>query len=166
MPTVHWAATPGEELEGRGFTLIELLVVIAIIGILATLLVPTAGKWIVQSQQARCVGNQRQVAAGLLMRAADENNTINTCVGGGPTTSVYFWTYQLQCGSGNTTNLKGYVPNGKVFRCPSLTTDWEKKNPMPPDIWAAYGLSMRPNDIGSPFYDSSKTQCYPWDDNN
>lgn len=114
MPTVHWAATPGEELEGRGFTLIELLVVIAIIGILATLLVPTAGKWIVQSQQARCVGNQRQVAAGLLMRAADENNTINTCVGGGLQPRSIFGPISFSAAAATPRTLRDMFP---MARC-------------------------------------------------
>jgi len=163
MPTVHCVVPAGEGSEGRGFTLIELLVVIAIIAILASLLVPAAAKWIGAAQQARCLSNQRQVVAGLLMQAADENNMLVTCVGGAEIKVTELWPYKLMVGKGTTNNLQGYVPNPKVFRCPSLTTAYESSHPLPADPWATYGLSfLRANPVGSEYYTPGNSY-YPWD---
>jgi prepilin-type processing-associated H-X9-DG protein len=111
------------------------------------------------------LSNQRQVVAGLLMQAADENNMLVTCVGGAEIKVSEFWNYKLIVGKGNATNFQGYVPNPKVFRCPSLTTAWEVSSPLPQGIWASYGLNFfRPNPVGSEYYTAGNSY-YPWDIN-
>ena len=59
-----------------GFTLIELLVVIAIIAILASMLLPALQRARVQGNMAKCRGNQRTMAQGILMYATDNKDTL------------------------------------------------------------------------------------------
>ena len=148
-----------------GFTLVELLVVIAIVATLAALLVSAATSWSGEAKQARCLANQRQVVAGLLMQAAEENNMLVTCIGGASIKVSEFWNYKLIVGKGSTSNFQGYVPDPKVFRCPSLTTAWEATTRLPDSPWSSYGINLfRTNPVGSEYYDASNPY-YPCDMN-
>ncbi|RRJ95856.1 prepilin-type N-terminal cleavage/methylation domain-containing protein [Opitutaceae bacterium TAV4] len=60
----------------RAFTLIELLTVIAIIGILAAIIIPTAGKVRESAKNAQCISNLRQIGAGLMLYAEDHKGQI------------------------------------------------------------------------------------------
>jgi prepilin-type processing-associated H-X9-DG protein/prepilin-type N-terminal cleavage/methylation domain-containing protein len=50
---------------GLGFSLVELLVVIAILGLVASLVVPAAGKIQEKARSAGCLSNLRQIGVGL-----------------------------------------------------------------------------------------------------
>lgn len=68
------------------FTLIELLVVVAIIGILAALLMPAINVVKQKADQARCVGNLRNIgAAAGAWTAANDNQVLFQQMGNGAT---------------------------------------------------------------------------------
>lgn len=76
------------------FTLLEMLVVIAILAILASLLLPAAGRMIEKGNQVVCAGNLRQLSAAYLLYAGDHNGEllrprIDETSGGVTTTSLW-----------------------------------------------------------------------------
>lgn len=60
----------------RAFTLVEVLVVIAVIAVLAALLLPALSKTKLKAQQSYCLNNQRQLQAGWLMYAHEQNGSL------------------------------------------------------------------------------------------
>ncbi len=60
----------------KGFTLIELLVVIGIIAILAALIFPAVGAALKQRDKTAALNNMRQIGAGFLLYAGDNNGTL------------------------------------------------------------------------------------------
>jgi len=60
----------------EGFTLIELLVVIAIIAILAALAVPVLSRTIDAGNRAKCAGNLKNLAAGVLAYVGENNGKV------------------------------------------------------------------------------------------
>jgi len=62
----------------RVFTLIELLIVIAIISILASLLMPVLRMAMESTYSVHCLGNLRQIGAGIDLYASDYGNMLPT----------------------------------------------------------------------------------------
>jgi len=62
--------------DADGFTLVEMLVVIAVVAILAALLFPAIAAVRIKTQNAKCVGNLRQMGAGLMLYVADHDGAL------------------------------------------------------------------------------------------
>ncbi len=136
----------------KAFTLLELLVVVAIIGILAALLFPLGKSMIESGNASKCVANQRQIVAGILQYAQENNNRLPGYICEGP----WYWNARLSRAIGaspaptlpympyhpsfSTTNTKGVVT---LWICPA-------NNPFKKRIMreTSYGIiqSIYPND--------------------
>ena len=106
-------ATGGRD-EGRrcdGFTLIELLAVIAIIAILAALIFPAVGTSLRKAKEGTCGSNLRQLGAGLLLFAADNDGALPAGQGNGGA-----WPAKIGPYIGGVPSTNNIL---KVLRCPS-----------------------------------------------
>lgn len=120
----------------RRFTLIELLIVIAVIAILASMLLPALKKAKEQAKLALCIGNQKQLGAGLCQYSIDFDDNMPWSV----LEHVYLWTIAAQNSGINPSIVArfgfdpgpklnaailygkgGYVQDPHVFFCPSDT---------------------------------------------
>src|SRR5262245_3760199 len=100
--------------RARAFTLIELLVVIAIIAILAALLLPALARAKESARRAACASNLRQIVAGALIYADENEGQFPGQPGDG---------LPVRAAGGDGTNyydlLMPYVTNPRVWLCPS-----------------------------------------------
>lgn len=102
----------------KGFTLTELLVTIVIIAILSAIAVPVSLTFVEKSRKAKCLGNLRQIGAGLQMYLGDNNDYLPVLALG--RTSKNSDEPVLE------TVLLGYVESEDVFHCPSDKTEFRK----------------------------------------
>lgn len=100
------------------FTLIELLVVIAIISILVALLMPALRSARELARQISCVGNLKQMGAGLLMYV--EDNSYYLPRRGATFTDIYYREANLTAQHGHF--HPDYISNGHIYYCPADTT--------------------------------------------
>jgi prepilin-type N-terminal cleavage/methylation domain-containing protein/prepilin-type processing-associated H-X9-DG protein len=94
-----------------GFTLTELLVVIAIIAALAGVAVPVSISMVEKSREAACLGNLRQIGAGLQAYLNDNNQHLPTLALGRASKDSEEPVLE--------TVLLPYVGGADVFRCPA-----------------------------------------------
>lgn len=122
--------TTGGQHDRAGFTLIELLVVVAIIAILASLLLPAAGRVKEKGRRMHCTNNLRQIGLGIQMYRDDHNDRPPLYLVNPGRNSGY--------AGGNTNYLeKGYVEGTNSFICLSDRT----RGRIPIDLgWEYYGV--------------------------
>jgi prepilin-type N-terminal cleavage/methylation domain-containing protein/prepilin-type processing-associated H-X9-DG protein len=124
------AFRPFSQDPQRAFTLIELLVVIGIIGILSALLLGAVSRSKGTAQKAACLSNHRQLVLGWQMYADDHQGKLVINVDDGDGLPFTNWVAgQLRNPSEggnadllvdkNRSLLSRYVPNPKVYKCPS-----------------------------------------------
>ncbi len=115
--------------SNSAFTLIELLVVIAIIAILAGMLLPALAKAKASGQSAACLGNLKQLQAGFLMYADDNQDRQPPEMAQGVALADVrnlpgSWVVGNARTDTNTANIQAgviysYVPGAGVYRCPA-----------------------------------------------
>jgi len=125
----HAANPLGSPGFSRAFTLIELLVVIAIIAILAAMLLPALAKTKASSQSVACLSNLKQLQAGYLMYADENDEKQPPCYAqsaglGDITTLPGSWVVGSARTDTNTDNIKAgviyrYVGSPDVYHCPA-----------------------------------------------
>ena len=147
---------PISEFGINGFTLTELVCVIATIVLLATLLLPALAATKHQDKSAMCMSNLRQIGVGMMMYAADNNDTFFSYADGAMPNGGQ-WTASPRSGvvlppdsADAYWGVAYYTYAGtprEVFRCPSAKTvdEWHVAGFFyPHEFWAAstYGVSQ------------------------
>ena len=107
--------------------MIELLVVIAIIAILASLLLPALSQSKERALRSNCLSNIRQQAVALTLYANDFDDLLPIrsafCYALSPDNKIpRYETQAIEYLTGLGKLYPSYIPNAKVFYCPSLKT--------------------------------------------
>ncbi len=97
--------------SNRGLTLVELLIVIAVIAVLGGIAVPVSMSAVAKSREAACLGNLRQIGAGLQGYLADNNQRLPTLALGRESESSPEPVLE--------TVLLPYVGSADAFHCPA-----------------------------------------------
>ncbi len=105
----------------RGFTLIELLVVIAIIAVLAGLIFPALTGAIENSRRTNCLSNGRQLMAGIIAYATENDGNLPYSNQGATASGWLFaggadMTKQATIETGQ---IWPYIKTANVYKCPS-----------------------------------------------
>lgn len=141
-----------QKSEPSAFTLIELLVVIAIIAVLAALTAGTVVRVKGAAHKTTCLNDHRQLILGWQMYADDNGGKLAPNVAGSQSIPFTNWVaghlyneWEQQNTDllidPNRSLLAPYVPNAKVYKCPSDRSDHARSvsmnNRMNPDIFPA-----------------------------
>ena len=105
------SAVDGAPTSHRGFTLLELLVVLGIIAVLATIAVPVYQRIVESGRATACLGNLRQIGAGLTLYLGENNLKMPTLRGGRASLTEDVPVID------NT--LDRYIKDKRVFACPA-----------------------------------------------
>lgn len=106
-----------------GFTLIELLTVIAILGLLASILVPIAGKVRSSARQIQCASNMRQIGVALHNFANDHDGRLPGIAHSRPENESWIYTLAPYLGNVDEVRISPADPLADVKRQhPSATT--------------------------------------------
>lgn len=108
-----------------GFTLVELLVVIAIIALLLSILLPALRAAREHGKRAVCLSNLKQLTAGWMMYAHDNDD--NICSAWVGRNDPYTWVEVVEEGASQTEQriamesgvLFPYVKNVQLYKCPT-----------------------------------------------
>ncbi len=130
-----------------GFTLIELLVVIVIIAILAGFLLPALAGAREKSKRMACSSNLRQIGAGMLAYANDNDNHLPTAGSNNVNGVTVLWDLIL------VTN--NYV-SAKVFTCPDDVTNRTAVGAVPRSYAIAIGAG---GSLGNYWIQGSRLTC-------
>ena len=99
----------------RAFTLIELLVTIGIIAALCVLLFGVASRTRMSMQSTKCISNQRQIVAGCLLYAADNDNRLPPFGNSSNYDFARSWVYLV---SKYLNILPDHLVSVTAYRCP------------------------------------------------
>ena len=114
----HFPKVTGPAPVGVGaFTLVELLVVVAIIGILAALAFAPAKKMISRAQGVACMSNLKQISAGLVAYAADNDGKLPPAANLASPSGQWYNVLEPYIGGGNLSWNSTARP--KWQQCPS-----------------------------------------------
>lgn len=135
-----------------GFTLIELLVVIAILGILVGLLLPAISRSQEKARTAQCAANMRQITAGFISFAGDNNGKLPQAQSDDPADAgASLWPFRIAPYVGVP---DAEVIRSKLFVCPSKKMDPSKiTNPSKYGRWEivlGYAVNRRMNNQSLP----------------
>jgi competence protein ComGC len=120
-----WASLCGRRYESEcGYSYIELLVSLGIITVLLALLMPVIGKSRASAQSISCLSQLRQIGAGFLQYAADNDKRLPN-------------PYELQTSWEQL--LRRYVSSAEAFHCPGDS-----------ELYPMIGSSYDWRDTGSP----------------
>ena len=97
--------------HAAAFTLVELLVCLLVVAVLTAVCVPVYGRVSEAGRAAKCIANLRQLGGALGLYLGDHNLTMPTLLAGR--------TDKTQDGAVIDNTLNAYLPDPRVFACPS-----------------------------------------------
>jgi prepilin-type N-terminal cleavage/methylation domain-containing protein len=137
----------------RGFTLVELLVVISIISLLVGLLLPSLAGARSAAQSAACLSNQRQMALGWLLYAAQHRGRVLPLAEEAGPAPTYWWGAINPGGTGAVVDHSGgfltpfldaSLGERSVYECPAQPWGTYRAQPMylsQPQPTSTYGYN-------------------------